>query len=422
VTAATRPPRTGWFQRFSLAFGIPGYPRYFTAMMLSRSAYMLVSLSQGWLILQLTNSPFWVGLGVGLLGASQTLFSVPMGAVADRLDRRRILLAAFACSAALLATVGLLTLAGAIRPWHMLVFMSLLGLLIAAERPATTGLLYDLVGPDRLLNASAFRFMGYSLMHVASALAGGVVLQRLGPGQNFMIGAAGYLGGLAILLLLPLPGLVARSVEPFTETVVAGLRYAVHMPPIRRLLLMSVVVEGFGFAYGAMLPVLARDVLRVDGLGLGYLAAMSGVGTFAATVAVAARGDVRRKHTLLVASAVGFGLFVMLFGLSRVFVASLVLVAVAHVLGGLYDVTMVTVLPAAASDAMRGRVLGLFVATVGFSQLGGLGVGTLAAEFGAPLAVAIAGGLTSGGALLLGRGIRGPTPLRQEEHAPPNKA
>ncbi len=109
-------------------------------------------------MLQLTDSPFWVGLAVGLRGACQTLFSVPAGAVADRVDRRRILLVATLLGAASVAAVAVLTLAGAVRPWHLLAFMGLKGLLSAVERPSSAGLLYDLVGPQRLLNASAFRF------------------------------------------------------------------------------------------------------------------------------------------------------------------------------------------------------------------------------------------------------------------------
>lgn len=388
-------------RRFAQAFEVPGFRWLWLAALLTWSAWIISTLSQGWLMLQLTDSPFWVGLAVGLRGACQTLSSVPAGAVADRVDRRRILLVATLLGAASVAAVAVLTLAGAVRPWHLLAFMGLKGLLSAVERPSSAGLLYDLVGPQRLLNASAFRFMGSSVVHTLSALASGAVLQALGSGYAFLLAGAAYLGGFVCLLVLAPPAAQIRTLEAFGRTVSEGFRYAVRTRGVRLLLILSLIVEGFGFAYIAMLPVIARDVLNAGGLGLGYLMAMSGVGTFVATVVLASRGDVRGRLGLLTAAAIGFGILVMLFGLSRALPLSLLLVMVAHMLGTTYDVSIYTALPLAASDAMRGRVLGFYASTLGFSQLGGLAVGAVATLLGAPAAVAITGGLTAVGSVLL---------------------
>jgi MFS family permease len=395
------------FRTLSRAFEIPGYRWLWAGSLLNWVAAVVATLTYGWLMLQLTNSPFWVGLGLGVRGASQSLFSIPAGAIADRLDRRRILVTTFLLAAAAAAVVALLVLTGRIRPWHLLAFMSFSGLLSALERPSTSGLMYDLVGAERLLNASALRFMGTSLMQILGSLAGGVVLQRFGTGQSFMLAGGAYLGAVASMLILtsvPRPTIALAS---FAETVVEGCSYALRSRPIRLILILSTIIEGFGFAYGSMMPVMARDVLRVGGLGFGYLAAMSGVGQLIATLLLASRGEIRRTTALLAAAALAFGLLIVVFGLSRWLVLSLPLVVLVHLAGTTYDVSIFTIVSLLASDAMRGRVLGFYSATLGFSQMGGLVIGALATLFGAPGAIVFAGGLSATFALILGPRIRG---------------
>ncbi len=400
-------------RRVSLAFEVPGFRWLWLHSLFNWTGWLIASLTQGWLILQLTNSPFWVGLGLGLRGVSLTLFSVPMGTLVDRIDRRRILLVTQSLATLAALAVAALALSGAVRAWHVMVYLSLVGCLAAAERPATAGLLVDMVGPERLLNASAFRFLGSSLTRILAGLTGGAVLQWLGVGPNFVIVSAVYLGSIACLSLLRTPSTIKSVVAPFGWSLAEGLRYAMRTRPVRSLLSLSLVTEGFGFAYMAMLPVLARDVLKVGGLGLGYLNAMSGVGQLIATMLLASRAGVRNKVSLLIAAALGFGTCVALIGSSHWFLVSLVLVVIAHALGSAYDVTLFTVLPTTASDEMRGRVLGLYFSTVGFNELGSLWVGALATLLGAPLAITVTGSLAVGGTLLLLSGLRAvgrPTP------------
>jgi hypothetical protein len=173
------------------------------------------------------------------------------------------------------------------------------------------------------------------------------------------------------------------------------------------LLNLSLITECFGFASLSMMPVIARDVLKVGGLGLGYLTAMGGVGQLLATLTLAARGDVRDRPRLLMASAFAFGLLIAVFGFSRWAPLSMLLVTLVYACGVTYDVTMFASLPVFASDAMRGRVLGLFAATLSFSQLGGLIAGTGASVIGAPAALTVCGLVAAGGALRFGGGLVG---------------
>jgi MFS family permease len=362
-------------------------------------AFTLELLTQGWLVLQLTNSPFWVGLAAGVRGGTQALFSVLGGPVVDRADRRRMLLTAQLAAALGALALATLLLTHTARLGHVLCYLVLNGIVIAISKPSASGLMYDVVGPRRLLNASAFQFMAASVVRIIGALAGGIVIDRLGVGQNYLLISAAYGGGAAALFLLRSPTTARGAAAPFVRAVAAGLGYALRVREIRALLLLSLIVEAFGFGYQAMMPVMARDVLRVGAIGLGSLAAMVGVGQLCATLAVASRGDPRNKGTLLVAAATGFGAFIALFGLSPWFSVSLAIVTVVGALGSSYDTSMSTVMMTASSDETRGRVLGLYYSTMGVSALGWLGVGAAATVLGMPAALALSGAIVAAGTL-----------------------
>lgn len=362
-------------------------------------AFTLEMLAQGWLVLQLTNSPFWVGLAAGLRGATQALFSVLGGPIVDRADRRRMLLTAQLAAALGAMALATLLLTHAARLGHVLCYLVLSGVVTAVSKPSASGLMYDVVGPQRLLNASAFQFMAASLVRIIGALAGGVVIDRLGVAHNYLLISAAYGGGVAALFLLRSPATVPRATGPFVRAVAAGLGYALRVREIRALLLLSLVVEAFGFGFQAMMPVMARDVLRVGAIGLGSLAAMVGVGQLCATLAVASRGNPRNKGTLLVAAAIGFGVFIALFALSPWYSVSLAVVMIVGALGSSYDTSMSTVLMTVSSDEARGRVLGLYYSTMGVSALGWLGVGAAATALGMPAALALSGAIVAAGTL-----------------------
>jgi MFS family permease len=386
-------------KRLWLAFRAPGYRWLWLFALFSAMAFTVESLSYGWAVLQLTNSAFWIGVAAAVRGASHALFSVLGGPIVDRTDRRRLLLAAQLAAAVAALTLAWLLIGHRARLWHILCYLILVGSMNAIVRPAVTGLLYDVVGPQRLLNASAFQFVAASLVRIVGAVAGGFIIDRLGVGKNFLLVSAAYCGGSAALFMLRRPGAVARVTEPFVRAVATGFGYVLRAPQILTLLLMSVAVEAFGFGYMAMMPVMARDVLKVGAVGLGYLSAMAGVGQLVAMLVVASRGDLRHKEILLVAAATGFGLFIALFGLSPWFSVSLALVMVVGALGSTYDTTMSTMLTMAAGDDVRGRVLGLYFSTMGISAFGWLGVGAIAGLVGMPMALAASGGIVALAAL-----------------------
>lgn len=377
--------------RAATAFEAPGYRWLWLSSLCTSAAYTIEVLSHGWLVLVLTNSPFWVGVAVAVRGLSQTLCGIPAGFAADRLDRRTVLVTTQAAAAVGAAVVGTLVLTHRVALWHVFAYLALVGGTTAMNRPAISGLVYDVVGEARLLNASAYQFMAGSAVRVAGALAGGVLIDRFGIGANWILIAGVYAASATSISLLRRPAAHRGLTEPFGRAIAEGLRYTFRTARIRRLLLLSLLIEGFGFSTNSMLPVMARDVLRVGGTGLGYLVAMSGAGQFAATMLVARRAQLQHLGTVVVGASIGFGAFIVLFALSPWFALSLALIALVGAMGTAYDTTMSTSFQVGVADAMRGRVLGLYSATFGLSSVGGLCIGAAATVLGAPIALAMSG-------------------------------
>jgi len=396
--------------RFPRAFDAPGFTWLWLTSLFNAVAWTVQALSVGWLVLELTDSPMWVGAVAAARGIGMFAFSVPAGTVGDRMDRRRILVASHAIPSVTSLALAAVVLFGTVRLWHAIVYSVIVGLAAAAERPASSGLMYDLVGRERLFGASALRFLAGSLIRVVGAVAGGYVIDTLGVGQNYVLIGVAHVASVACVLRLTAPTPSTQPQAPFLAATREGFTYALHTPRIRRYLWLSLLTEAFGFSFNSMLPVMARDVLRVGGLGLGYLTAASGLGQVAATLGIAGRSRFADEQRVVPAAALGFGVFIALFGLSPWLPLSLVLATGIGVFGAIYDAGMATVLLLLSADAMRARVQGLYNSTIGFNLVSGFGLGILATLLGAPVALAITGAITAVSALVLQRGreARGP--------------
>jgi MFS family permease len=378
-------------RRIFAAFEAPGY-RYIAASTFAFVAsWTMDALVQGWVVLQLTNSPFWVGAAAGIRGMSQLAFSLAGGTAADRRDRRRTLLATYAFLAGVSLVLGTLALSGTLALWNVLILV-VLGGAIGLVGPTSSAMSYDVVGPARLMNASAFSFMNGAIARVFAGLVGGIALDRLGVAPAYFIVASLFL--ITGATLIPLR-VARRARDAVSESSLAalrsGLRYAARTRAVRDLLILSAITETFGFAYQAVLPVVARDVLHQTATGLGALTAAGAAGQFIAMISLSLAGDVRRKGVLLIASTFAFGTAVAGLALSSVFLLSLAIVLAVGAAASLYDTSMWTVVQMTASEEMRGRVLGLYMATYGLSQIGGFVVGAVASVTTVPLALGLAG-------------------------------
>ncbi|MQF65337.1 MFS transporter [SAR202 cluster bacterium AC-409-J13_OGT_754m] len=369
------------------------------------------TLAQGWLTLMLTDSVFWVGLVMGVRGIGQIIVAPIAGVIADRFDRRRELKILQILRALVCLMVGILIVSELLEPWHLLPTAFIAGVLFAMTLPANGTLVYDIVGRDKLLNAIAVHFAALSVARLPGSILVGILLAFVGEGAAYFAISAAF--ALSLVPLSRVKEIPQKSGEaqPVLMNVMAGLRYAAGHKTIRRMLAFTILIESFGFAHQAMLPVIARNYLDVGATGLGFLGAAGSVGSLLGIMFLGLAHNVRRKGLILLAFGAAVGCNLMLFGASSWYGASLILAAAIQWSLVTYDATLNTTLLLMVTDKMRGRIVGLVSFAYGFTPIGGFIYGAMATFVGAPSALAI-----GGGAILIGwlglmaplRELRGP--------------
>jgi predicted MFS family arabinose efflux permease len=252
-------------------------------------------------------------------------------------------------------------------------------------------MLYQIVGRARVVNGSAAKLLSFNLARVSGSALAGLAIDRVGLDLCFFL-----VGGLACVATLPalfIRGQFSSQAarEPFVRSMRAGLHYAWGHAPVRQLLMLSVIVEMFGFAHYTMVPVIARDVLRVGATELGWLSSVAGIGAVMGTVGIAALGDFKNKGGVLMGVTASAGVGLLAFALSPWYALSLGLSLLVGAALTSYDVLMHALFQLISSDAVRGRVFSLYVLTFGFHPLGGFLAGTLATFASAPVAVGLGG-------------------------------
>jgi len=389
----------GFWERLSLAFRIPGYRWIWGSSFFAASGFMTSTLVQGWLILELTDSPLMVGLAPALGGMVNMAVSPFGGVLADRLNRRSLLIFCQSLGAAIFLALGLLTAFDIIQLWHLLVASTLQGANQGLQQPARSSLMYDLVGRRAVMNAMAGQFMAFHGAGVIGSFVAGLLLASFGAGPVFL-GVSGLVS-LAAFLLTRLPNVPRTQTASgsFWGNLREGLGYTVHDKPIRAVMSVILLTETLGFSSRSMFPVVARDVLHAGPVVLGLLSTLWGVGGMVSSILLSAAGNIRPKGWVFMGSAVGFGALLVLFAVSRSVPLSLAAALLAGGCGVVYDTLANTLLQTLSPDVMRGRVMGLYSVLISGFSLGALVMGSLASLWGVTAAIAAGGGAVSLNAL-----------------------
>ena len=357
----------------------------------------------GWLALAVTDSPFWVGATAGVGGLGLVSFRVFGGVLVDRLDRRNLILVSLLVQTVVMFALVFLIFTDQVRLWHILAASFLDAAVVPFKVPARMALTLDVVGRERLLSAIAANFSAMTVMGIVAPLVAGTVVSVFHIGWAYVIMGSAYVVSATILLnLTGVPRAPRRPGSPWRD-LKEGVRYVATTPTVRALILMALVGEFFGWAHEPMMPVMARDVLGVGASGLGYLLAAASAGAMVTTVVVSNLGDIKDKSRLLITGFAGYGLFLILFASSRWFPPSMVLIALAYASVALYEVALNTLLQTIVPDEIRGRVLSFQTFAWGFTGLSGFHTGAIASRFGAPVAIALGGGVVLLNAVRLAR-------------------
>jgi MFS family permease len=373
-------------------------------LLVSNTGTRVQQLAQNWLLWELTHSAWALGL-YGLFRTVPFLVvSLYAGVLADRLDRRRLLVWSNSVSMVYPLALGTLVALGRVEPWHIYLMALLSATADSFDNPARQALIPTLVPRAQLMSALSLMNGLRRIATLVGPSLGGLIVLWLGTAGAFYVNGLSY-GAVvlaALLMRAPLPSPSTASTRAWSM-VREGLAYVRQHELLGTLLAVETVVT-LCTSYQAIMPVFADDVLGVGPAGLGLLMSAPGLGAVLGSVALVSRGDVRAKGRWLLVSGGLFGMSLLAFALSRDFVLSLAALVVVGCMDAVYAAVRNTIVQLAAPEAFRGRVVSVqAIAQRGLSPSGNFVTGSLAAVIGAPLAVALLGGVTT--ALVLWRGV-----------------
>ena len=356
----------------------------------------MTRVATSWLVYRLTDSAFLLGV-VGFLGQIPALFLSPLAGVwVDRWDRHRAMVITQAMAMVQSLALAVLTLTHTINmPW-ILVLTFLQGVINTFETPARQSFVVQMI-EDRadLSNAIALNSSIVNAGRLVGPAIAGIVIAWVGEGYCFLIDGVSYIAVIYSLLAMKnlLPGL-RNPPRHIGHELAEGWRYIISSPAIRWILLMLGLVSLIGMPFTVLMPIIADKVLGGGAHTLGFLTAATGLGALACAVALAMRGSVRGLGKWLGIAAAILGVSLILFGLSRSFWWSMVLMFGAGYGMMQQIVTSNTILQTIVADDKRGRVMSFYSMSVfGFLPIGSLFAGMLASWMGAPNTLMLGGAL-----------------------------
>jgi len=371
------------------------YQLFFGGQPISLTGTWMQNVAQSWLVYSLTKSSLLLGL-VGFAGQIPVFLIAPLGgALADRVNRHRVIVATQSAMMVLAFVLSWLTLAGTVQVWHIMVLASLLGVANAFDIPARQAFVVEMVGKADLTNAIALNSSLFNGARIVGPAVAGVLVAAIGEGWCFFANGVSYIAvivGLLLMRLVP-PRRCPAPASAFAH-LAGGFRYAARTRPIRAILLLLGSVSLLGMPYAVLMPVFAGQILHSGARGLGILMGASGIGAFLGAMTLAARQGLRGLGGWISNATIGFGAGLIVFSLSRWFWVSAALMIP---VGFAFLVQMAssnTLIQSMVPDELRGRVMALYsMMFMGMAPLGALGAGVAASRLGAPLAVAIGGAI-----------------------------
>ncbi|QAZ67649.1 MFS transporter [Solidesulfovibrio carbinolicus] len=372
---------------------------FFAGQFISLTGTWMQSVAVSWLVYRLTGS----SLALGLTGFASHIpvfvFGLWGGCLADRGNKRRILILAQAAAMVQALTLAWLALSGTAVLWQVVGLAAFLGLVNAVEMPTRQAFVVDMVGRDDLHNAIALNSSMFNSARVLGPALAGLLVAALGEGWCFFLNGVSYLAVIAALAAMRLPPAAPLAAcPPAVGAIRQGLAYAYGDEKIRAILSALVVVSLFVSVVMVLLPVVVNAVLGQGARELGFMTASMGAGSVVAAVTLALRRESRGLSRWRAVCGLGVGLCMMAFAASRSYALSAVIAAVLGFCLILFFAASNTILQLRTPDAMRGRVMALYAVTlVGMAPFGSLLAGGAASLLGAPVAIALAGSLCLAG-------------------------
>ncbi|MEP7199725.1 MAG: MFS transporter [Chloroflexota bacterium] len=374
------------------------YRLYWCGQLISLIGTWMQNVAQPWLVYRLTGSP----LALGMVSFSQTipilLFALPGGVIADRVNKHRLIITTQTIAMLLAFILAALTWSGRVEVWHVALIAFCLGCSDSFDMPARQVFVAETVGKEDLMNAIALNSTMFNTARIIGPAVAGVLVATVGEAGAFTLNGISYLAVIGMLLAMRMPprAQVMAQHGSMLSNLKEGLRYIRQDRKVLALLSLVAVPAIFGMAYSTLMPVFAREVLGVDASGQGLLLSAAAVGSLASALTLASLHNFKHKGLLVTGGSIVFAVALVMFSFSRSFAVSLLILPF---IGGamlLQMSSIQTLLQTTVPDALRGRVMSVYMIMFrGMQPFAGLVGGTLATVFtglygasnGAPFAV-----------------------------------
>ncbi|GMQ74970.1 MAG: MFS transporter [Gammaproteobacteria bacterium] len=373
----------------------PLYRRYWLGSLASIGATQLLVLGMGWLVFELSGSP----LKLGLLGAAgaipQILVSLFGGVLADRLDKRKVLMITSLVVSSLLLLLSVLDFTGVVEVWHVIVIAALIGFTSGFDWPARQALFPNLIEREHLMSAVALNSVLWQGTRMIVPAIGGIVIAVSGTAVVFLAAAAGFFTMFLVLASLDVVHRVSARGNSWYQFV-EGLRFIGSLKLFSILIPLSWMVTFFGVSYIQLMPAFA-EILGVGERGFGFLLSASGVGSVTGTIFIVLAQSSRRLGWLILGGILCSSLALLGFSIvtgyaqiiQNAYTIAISLVFLMSMFNSVYLISSMTVLQMRVPDALRGRVMGIHGISFSLIPLGALFGGAVASAFTPPTAAAV---------------------------------
>lgn len=355
-----------------------------TGMLLASGTLAFQYYAQIWLVFSLTDSAFILGLLGATRGVAMVVFGVYGGALADRIDRRTLLIGTSSVAMVVNIALAATAVAGVIDLWLALVLIFIAAATASIDAPVRQALIPDLVPAEHVPNAVALTMAAQMGTFALTPALAGFVIDALGPGGAYAVSVGGNVIVIVALMLLHYRGVPGGSRgRSMLSNVIEGVRYVRSDPTVLRIILMMLTMGAFGVAiFNGLIAKWATDILDLRPGQYGLLASTWGVGSLIASYLLASTNLLNHKGRIFVISSVVFGMSLMLFGFTR----SLPIAALAYVLNGMAmasaGISSIAIVQAIVPNEVRGRVMSLYGLNQSAAQLNGITLGAVAQVMG----------------------------------------
>ena len=355
---------------------------------------MLMDVSSGWLVLDLTDSPLSLGLFWAVRSSPNLLFGMVGGATADKMDRRRLLITCYGLYVLCGFLFGFLIMSGRIQLYHALALIFIRGIIRTFENPSRQSFIVDIVGRGNAMSGISLNAVGMRGIGIFGGAIAGVIIELFGKEWPFFVLSGVFM--VAILLLGFIKGVKTKKAAqqmPIWRNIVEGIQIVRNNRVVLALMVMAATCEMFGFSFPVLVPVFARDVLKVGAIGMGMINAFRSSGGLLAGLALASLGDFKQKGRLLLGMFLMFGVGLVLYANSPVYALALIFMGMVGVSAAGHDAMSQILLQLNVEEEQRGRAMGIWQLSIGFGVIGSMTLGTLAEAYGASFAQSVFGGI-----------------------------